>query len=125
MSREGGQVGQIQHQGEKMMPQIERLCALHTLTQYTALGGFFSLLIPPLLALTLIPLHVYFAVHNARALGAGRWAASGLGLVATIPLANTLLLIALNQRLSKVLDQAGVKRGILGYWRNPRPAQAG
>ena len=38
---------------------------------------------------------------------------------------DTLLLITLNQRLSKVLDQAGVKRGILGYWRNPRPAQAG
>ena len=38
MSREGGQVGQIQHQGEEMMPQMERLCALHTLTQYTALG---------------------------------------------------------------------------------------
>lgn len=107
------------------MPQIERLCALHTLTQYTALGGFVSLLIPPLLALTLIPLHVYFAVHNSRALGAGHWAAAGLGVVATIPLANTLLLIALNQRLSKLLDQAGVKRGFWGYWRNPRPLQAG
>jgi len=77
------------------------------------------------MALVLIPLHIYFAVHNSRALGAGRWAAAGLGVVATIPLANTLLLIALNQRLGKVLDQAGEKRGILGYWRNPRPAQAG
>lgn len=125
MIQEGGQVSEDQHEGKSVLPNTERLCALHTLTQYTALGGFVALLMPPLLALTLIPLHVYFAVHNARALGAGRWAAAGLGVVATIPLANTLLLIALNQRLGKVLDQAGEKRGILGYWRNPRPAQAG
>ena len=124
MIQEGGQVSEDQHEGKSVLPNTERLCALHTLTQYTALGGFVALLMPPLLALTLIPLHVYFAVHNARALGAGRWAA-GLGVVATIPLANTLLLIALNQRLGKVLDQAGEKRGILGYWRNPRPAQVG
>ena len=103
----------------------ERLCALHTLAQLTALVSFLSLLGPWIMALVLIPLHIYFAVHNSRALGAGRWAAAGLGVVATIPLANTLLLIALNQRLGKVLDQAGEKRGILGYWRNPRPAQVG
>ena len=125
MSREGGLVGENRYEGRGVMPNTERLCALHTLTQYTALGGFLSLLMPPLLALALIPLQVYFAVHNARALGAGRWAAAGLGVVATIPLANTLLLIALNQRLSKVLDQAGVKRGLWGYWRNPGPVQAG
>lgn len=94
----------------------QRLCALHTLTKYTALAGFVSLLMPPLLVLTLVPLQVYFAVHNARALGAGGWAAAGLGVVATIPMVNTLLLIALNQRLSRVLDQAGVNRGFWGYW---------
>jgi hypothetical protein len=102
-----------------------RLCALHALSQCTAIVGFLSLLGPWIIDLVLIPLHIYFAVHNTRALGAGRWAAAGLGVVATIPLANTLLLIALNQRLSKLLDQAGVKRGFWGYWRNPRPLQAG
>ncbi len=102
-----------------------RLCALHTLAQLTALVGFLSLLGPWIIALVLIPMHIYFAVHNSRAIGAGRGAATGLAVVAAIPMVNTLLLIALNQRLSKVLDRAGVKRGFWGYWQHPRPVQAG
>ena len=102
-----------------MTSSNERLCALHTLAQGTALCGLITLLMPLMMALMVIPLHIYFAVHIARELGAGRWSAAGLGVVAVFPLANTLLLIALNQRLGKRLADAGVQRGWFGYWRKP------
>ena len=50
----------------------ERLIALHTLSVLTVIGGFLSLFSNWLLVMTVMPLHVYFAVHGARAAGAGR-----------------------------------------------------
>lgn len=95
--------------------RTNRLCALHALSQWTAAAGVMSLLGPWLIVATLIPLHIYLAVHDARSLGVGRWGAAGLGAAAVLPLANTLILVVLSQRLARVIESAGYQRGRLGF----------
>lgn len=67
------------------------------------------------LAVAIIPLHVYFAVHGARAAGTGRIASAAIALAAALPGLNTLVLVAVNNRLSKALLAAGVPREAFGF----------
>ena len=90
------------------MMDKERLIALHTLSVITVIGGFLALFVSWVLAITIMPLHIYFAVHGARAAGAGR-------LVAALPLVNTLMLVVVNNRLANAMLAAGVPRGAFGF----------
>ena len=74
----------------------ERLIALHTLSVITVIGGFLALFVSWVLTITIMPLHIYFAVHGARAAGAGRLASAAIALVAALPLVNTLMLVVVN-----------------------------
>lgn len=95
----------------------ERLIALHTLSVVTAVGGLLAMCVNWLLVLTIMPLHVYFAVHGARAAGAGRLPAAGIGLVAAVPVVNTLVLLLVNNRLASAMLAAGVPREAFGFSR--------
>ena len=78
------------------MMDKERLIALHTLSVITVIGGFLALFVSWVLAITIMPLHIYFAVHGARAAGAGRLASAAIALVAALPLVNTLMLVVVS-----------------------------
>ncbi|TXT25431.1 MAG: hypothetical protein FD131_4632 [Rhodocyclaceae bacterium] len=88
----------------------ERLIALHTLSVVTAAGGLLAMCVSWLLVITIMPLHVYFAVHGARAAGAGRLAAAGIGLAAAVPVVNNLVLLLVNNRLASAMLAAGVSQ---------------
>ena len=81
----------------------DRLMAIYTLTNVTAVLGVVSLLGPVPLVLALLPLHVYFAVHNSRATGIGSAGATAAGLIGLCPIANGIMLLFLNKRLAKQL----------------------
>lgn len=93
----------------------ERLIALHTLSMLTAIGGFLSLFSNWLLVMTVMPLHVYFAVHGARAAGSLRIASVAIALAAVLPGINTLVLLMVNNRLAKAMLAAGVPREAFGF----------
>lgn len=93
----------------------ERLIALHTLSLITVIGGFLALFVNWVLAMTIMPLHVYFAVHGARAAGAGRLASAAIAFVAVLPVVNTLVLVVVNDRLAKSMLAAGVPREAFGF----------
>ena len=97
------------------MMDKERLIALHTLSVITVIGGFLALFVSWVLAITIMPLHIYFAVHGARAAGAGRLASAAIALVAALPHVNTLMLVVVNYRLANAMLAAGVPRGAFGF----------
>lgn len=81
------------------MPSRER--ALAKLSLQTAGASLIALLIHPVLAAAVLPLAIYLAVHDALALGVGRWKAVVAGLVAATPGLNVILLILLYARLAR------------------------
>lgn len=93
----------------------ERLIALHTLSVMTVIGGVLALFVSWVLAMTIMPLHIYFAVHGARAAGAGRLASSAIALLAALPVVNTLVLVVVNNRLAKAMLAAGVPLEAFGF----------
>jgi hypothetical protein len=93
----------------------ERLVALHTLSVITAVCGFMAMCICWMLALTIMPLHVYFAVHGARAAGVGRRVTMAIALLSAIPVANTLVLLLVNNRLARAMLAAGIPQEELGF----------
>ena len=103
------------------MMDRERLLALHTLSGITAIGGFLALFGNWAVAMTIMPLHVYFAVHGARAAGTGRLASTAIALAAALPGLNTLVLVVVNNRLAKAMLAAGVPREAFSF-RLPRKA---
>lgn len=93
----------------------ERLVALHTLSVITAVGGFLAMCISWILVLTIMPLHIYFAVHGARAAGVGRRVTMAIALLSAIPVANTLLLLLVNNRLASAMLAAGIPQEAFGF----------
>lgn len=104
-----------------MQAHRNRLVALHTLSVITVISGLLALFANWLLAMAIMPLHVYFAVHGARAAGASRLVSAAIALVATLPVVNTLVLVAVNNRLAKTMLAAGVPQEAFGFRLLRRP----
>ncbi len=73
-------------------------------------GELLSLFSNWVLVMTVMPLHVYFAVHGARAAGSRR-----IALAAVLPGINTLVLLVVDNRLAKAMLAAGVPREAFGF----------
>lgn len=97
--------------------EVDRLAKAHKLSIWTVIVGFVGLCTSIYVALAAIPFHMYCAFRVGRGMGLGTAALTTILVLMLAPFVNTLSLLLLNNRASRMLKASGMQMGPMGFKR--------
>jgi hypothetical protein len=97
--------------------EIDRLAKAHKLSICAAIVGFVGMCTSIYIVLAAIPFHIYCAFRVGRGMGLGTAALITTLVLMLAPFVNTLSLLLLNNRASRMLKASGMKMGPMGFKR--------